>query len=203
MTRLIGLTGRSGAGKGAAAAIFERYGVPSVDTDAVYHELLAEKGDCTAALVAAFGKDILGEDGLVDRKKLAALVFGRPDTPERLHELDRITHTYVMAKTRALVNDYAAKGAAAVLIDAPQLFEAGADRECDVVLGVIADDEVCLARIMTRDGLSRKEALRRLSAQHDNAYFRAHCHAVIENNGTEQELEREICRFLKEFGVKS
>ena len=201
--KLIGLTGRSGAGKGAASAIFEKYGVPAIDTDAVYHGLLAEKGECAAALVAAFGDGILGESGLVDRKKLASLVFGRPDTPERLHELDRITHTYIMAKTRELAAGYAAKGAAAVLIDAPQLFEAGADGECDIVLGVIADDEVCLSRIMARDGLSREDALRRLSAQHDNAFFRAHCNTVIENNGTTRELEREICRFLKEFGVRS
>ena len=201
--KLIGLTGRSGAGKGTAAAIFEKYGVPTIDTDAVYHELLAEKGTLTAALVAAFGADILGADGLVDRKKLAALVFGRPDTEERLHELDRITHTYIMAKTRELVSARAAQGAGAVVIDAPQLFEAGEDANCDIVLGVIADDEVCLSRITARDGITREEALRRLSAQHDNAYFRAHCHAVIENNGTVQELERAIRRFLKEFGVRS
>ena len=201
--KLIGLTGRSGAGKGAASAIFEKYGIPAIDTDAVYHGLLAEKGDCTAALAAAFGAEILDAKGFVDRKKLAATVFGRPDTQKRLHELDRITHTYIMAKTREMVNAHAAKGAAAVVIDAPQLFEAGEDANCDIVLGVIADDEVCLSRIMARDGLTREEAHRRLSAQHDNAYFHAHCHAVIENNGTVRELEREICRFLKEFGVRS
>ena len=201
--KLIGLTGRSGAGKGTAAAIFGKYGVPAIDSDAVYHELLAEKGDCTVALIAAFGADILGADGLVDRKKLASLVFGRPDTPDRLHILNTVTHTYVMAEIRKALPEYEARGAEAVLLDAPQLFEAGADGECDIVLGVIADDEVCLSRIMARDGLTREEAHRRLSAQHDNAYFRARCDAVIENNGTVRELELEIRRFLKEFGVRS
>lgn len=201
MTKIIGITGRSGAGKGAACEIFQKYGIPAIDTDAVYHEILATKGDCTNELISAFGTEILNENGLVERKKLEARVFGKENTQELLHTLNDITHKYIMANTWEAVRVHCRNGARAVLIDAPQLFEAGIEKEVDLTLGVIAPDTVCEARIMQRDGISRENAKKRLAAQHGNDYFRAHCSAVIENAGTEQELEAQICQFLKDFGV--
>ena len=201
MTKIIGITGRSGAGKGAACEIFQKHGIPAIDTDAVYHEILATKGDCTNELISAFGTEILNENGLVERKKLAARVFGKENTQELLHTLNDITHKYIMANTWETVRVHCRNGARAVLIDAPQLFEAGIEKEVDLTLGVIAPDTVCIARIMQRDGISRENAKKRLAAQHGNDYFRAHCSVVIENDGTEQELEAQICQFLKDFGV--
>ncbi len=201
MTKIIGLTGRSGAGKGSAAGIFQKYGIPSIDTDAVYHEILSQKGPCTDELRAAFGAEILTVEGLVDRKKLADAVFGKENTPRLLHTLNEITHKYIMAKTRALVQEYKANGVPAVLIDAPQLFEAGIEKECDIVLGILAPREICLDRIADRDHISADAATRRLSAQHTNAFFRAHCTAVIENDDDVAHLERAICQFIKEYGI--
>lgn len=201
MTRIIGITGRSGAGKGFACEIFQKHGIPAIDTDAVYHEILAEKGACTDELVAAFGEEILGKNGLIERKKLAARVFGKENTAALLHSLNSITHKYIMAKTWDTVRVLRENGARAVLIDAPQLFEAGLEKEVDLTLGVIAPDEDCITRIMTRDGVSREQAVKRLAAQHGNDYFRTHCTAVIENTGTQEALEAQICQFLKDFGV--
>ena len=201
MTKIIGITGRSGAGKGVACEIFEKYGIPAIDTDAVYHEILSAKGGCTDELATTFGKEILNENGLVERKRLAERVFGKENTPALLHSLNRITHKYIMANTWDIVRVHRAHNARAVLIDAPQLFEAGLEKEVDLTLGIIAPDALCTERIMARDGISRENAAKRLAAQHDNDYFRAHCTAVIENAGTEQELEAKICQFLIDFGV--
>ena len=201
MTKVIGLTGRSGAGKGTACEIFKKYDIPAIDTDAVYHEILAEKGACTDELVTAFGEEILNENGLVERKTLAARVFGKENTEALLHSLNSITHKYIMAKAWDTVRVLREDGARAVLIDAPQLFEAGLEKEVDLTLGVIAPDAICIARIMARDGISREQAAKRLAAQHDNDYFRAHCTAVIENASTQEALEAQICQFLKDFGV--
>jgi dephospho-CoA kinase len=88
-----------------------------------------------------------------------------------------------------------------VLIDAPQLFEAGVDKDCDLTLGVIAPDALCVTRIMERDGISRENAEKRLAAQHKNEYFQENCTAVIENADTQEALEAGICQFLKDFGV--
>lgn len=201
MTKIIGLTGQSGAGKGAASAIFAKHGIPCVDTDAVYHDILSKPDACTSELVAAFGKGILGEDGTVDRKKLGAAVFGHAETPSLLHTLNTITHKYIMAKTRLTVQDYVDRGVPAVLIDAPQLFEAGIERECDLVLAILAPFELRLSRVMKRDGITREAALSRLAAQHDDAFFRERCDAIIENDGDTAALERAVCQFLTEHGV--
>ena len=203
MTKIIGLTGKSGSGKGAVCEIFARHGIPSVNTDAVYHDILANGGDCTNELVAAFGKQILDGDGRVCTKKLASTVFGHKNTEELLHTLNAITHKYIMAKTRDLVRNFANEGAPAVLIDAPQLFEAGVERECDLVLGVIASPTLCVERITSRDGIDEIAALRRLAAQHDDAYFKAHCDAVIENTDDLATLERAVCQFIEQYGVNA
>ena len=201
MTKIIGLTGRSGSGKGTAAAIFAKHGVPSIDTDAVYHDLLLQKGPCTEELCDAFGDGILGADGLVDRKKLSAAVFGKENSPALLHTLNSITHKYIMAKTHEIVLAHAKNGAPAVLIDAPLLFEAGVQKECDLVLGILAPRTVCAERITERDSISEDSAYLRLGAQHDNDFFRANCDVIIENSSDLQSLERAICQFLKEHGI--
>lgn len=201
MTKVIGLTGRSGAGKSAAAAIFQKRGIPVIDADAVYHGILSTQNACTKELVATFGQGILDENGLVDRKKLGNAVFGKENTPALLHSLNTITHKYIMAEIRALVQAYREKAVRAVLLDAPQLFEAKADRDCDLVLGIVAPDATCISRIMARDGIGQEAAERRLAVQHSAEYFREKCTAVIENTKGLDVLEAEICRFLENYGV--
>ena len=201
MTKIIGLTGRSGAGKSVACDIFAKHGIPSIDTDAVYHDLLLQQGPCTEELRAAFGDRILDSQGLVDRKKLAEAVFGKENTPALLHTLNAITHKYIMAKTHEHVLAYAKNGAPAVLIDAPLLFEAEVHKECDLVLGILAPRTLCVDRITERDQISEDRAHMRLDAQKDNTFFKEHCTAIIENNGDLQALEHAICQFLKEYGL--
>ena len=201
MTRIIGLTGRSGSGKHEVSVILEKYGIPCLDTDAIYHALLQEKNACTKELTDAFGTQILSEDGLVDRKRLADTVFGKKDTPELLHTLNEITHKYIMAKTYELVRMHAQNNAKAVVIDAPLLFEAGVDKECNLTLAVLAPLETCVKRIVARDGISQDAARRRLAAQHTDDFFVSHCTATVTNNGDLENLEQQIHRFLKEYGV--
>ena len=201
MTKLIGITGRSGSGKGAACRIFAQMGIPTIDTDAIYHEILTKKGPCTDELVSAFGREILDEGGLVDRRRLSGAVFGQKNTPSLLHTLNTITHKYIMAEAYAQLRELSRGGAKAVLLDAPQLFEAHLENECDITLAVIADDERCIARIMARDGITRERASVRLAAQHTNDFFREHCTAVIENNADLAALTLSVCQFIKDFKV--
>ncbi|MBQ8357186.1 MAG: dephospho-CoA kinase [Clostridia bacterium] len=199
--KIIGLTGPTGAGKGTAAAIFQKYGIPSVDTDAVYHELLERGGSMTHELATAFGSHILDENGIVDRKKLGATVFGHENTPELLHTLNTITHKYVMTVTRELLWEMEKSGVRAVLIDAPQLFEAKIEKECDIVVGVLADRDLRLSRIMARDGITRDAALRRINAQHDDTFYREACQYILKNDGDPDALEAQIRLFLEKSEV--
>ena len=106
-----------------------------------------------------------------------------------------------MSRAWNMADAHRRAGARAVVIDAPQLFEAGVEKECDLTLGVIAPTVLCIERIMARDNISRENAEKRLAAQHDNDYFRRHCTAVIENTGSKADLEAQICQFLADFGV--
>lgn len=200
--KILGLTGPSGAGKGAAAAIFQKFGIPSIDTDAVYHQLLDEGGKMTEELTAFFGQEILREDGKIDRKKLSAAVFGKENTPSLLHTLNKVTHKYVMARTREMIRTLRQNGAIAVTIDAPLLFEAGIEKECDAVIGVLSDRALRLCRIMERDGITKEDAQMRINAQKSHDFYRKACQYILENNGDYMALEAQICRLLKELGLE-
>ena len=197
--KILGLTGPSGAGKGAVCTIFQSFGIPSIDTDAVYHRLLEEGGSIRDELCASFGQGILGKNGKIDRKKLAATVFGKENTPSLLHTLNTITHKYVMARTNDLMQTLKQNGAIAVLIDAPLLFEAGIDHECDAVIGVLADREERLCRITERDGITKEAAEMRINAQKSDAFYRSSCQYILENNNA---LEAQIRRLIKELGLE-
>ncbi len=191
----VGLTGPSGGGKGTVASLFARYGVPSIDTDAVYHALLVPPSACLEELAEAFGDGILTADGTLDRKALAARVFA-PGQQEALATLNRITHRYVLAEVRQLLAAYREQGKAAALVDAPQLFESGFDAECHRILSVLAPREVRLSRIMARDGLDRARAEARLAAQKPDEFFKARSDAVIENDGAAADMDVEVRRLL-------
>ena len=183
--KIIGLTGGSGMGKGTVAARMRERGAGWVDADAVYRRLCAENREMLAALDAAFG-GVLEETGALDRPKLARLVFSDPD---RLRELNRITNPYIRAASRAAIQAQAA--CPIVLYDAPTLFEAGADDLCEKTVGVLADTETRVRRVMARDGISEQAARARILAQPDDGFYRARCDYILENNGDLAALWRE------------
>ena len=197
----VGLTGPSGAGKGVVASLFATRGVPSIDTDKVYHDLLIPPSACLDELVSRFGREILSPDGRLNRGALAAIVFAEGRERE-LADLNAIAHRHILAKSREILADYEAKGFPAVLVDAPQLFESGFDAECGVILAVLAPYDLRLARVMARDGLSEERAIARLNASHTDEFFRQRSHAVLVNDGEIRPLEAAVDRLLAEWGVR-
>ncbi len=196
----VGLTGPSGAGKGTVASLFTRYGIPSIDTDAVYHALLIPPSACLDELVDRFGRSILHPDGTLNRGALAALVFAEGNRDD-LAALNAITHRHILAEVRKRLADYESQGIPAVLVDAPQLFESGFDAECGFILSVLAPYDLRLARIMSRDGLDGESARARLEASHTDAFFTRRSDAVIVNGGEIGAMEAEVRRLLAAWGV--
>ncbi len=196
----IGLTGPSGAGKGTVASLFAAHGVPSIDTDKVYHDLLIPPSACLDELSARFGTGILTPDGMLNRGALAAIVFAEGHGAD-LADLNTITHRHILAKTREMLAAYAAQGVPAVLVDAPQLFESGFDAECGFILSVLAPYELRLARIMARDGLDEARAKARLDASHTDDFFRERSDAVMINDGALDAMEAEVRRLLTAWEV--
>ena len=196
----IGLTGPSGAGKGTVASLFAAHGVPSIDTDKVYHDLLIPPSACLDELSARFGTGILTPDGMLNRGALAAIVFAEGHGTD-LADLNTITHRHILAKTREMLAAYAAQGVPAVLVDAPQLFESGFDAECGFILSVLAPYELRLSRIMARDGLDETRAKARLDASHTDDFFRERSDAVMINDGALDAMEAEVRCLLTAWEV--
>ncbi|MDY3618414.1 dephospho-CoA kinase [Agathobaculum sp.] len=193
--KIIGLTGGSGTGKGTAAAFLRERGAGWVDADAVYRGLCAQNRVMLHALEAAF-PGVLDEAGALDRPALAKIVFS---DLEKLKTLNEITFPYIRAAS--LTEIEAQKSAPFVLYDAPTLFETGADAFCAKTVGVLAGRETRIARVMARDGLSPENARARVLAQPDDAFYRARCDYILENNGEPAAL-RAACGALFEKLIK-
>ncbi len=197
---VIGLTGPTGAGKGEVASVFARYNIPVINADRVYHELISPPSSCLQELAEVFGKDILLSDGSLDRRALGGIVFNDHAARERLNA---ITHRYVMEEVKTRMERFRREGVPVAVFDAPQLFEAGAHKACGAVISVLADRQLRLERIMTRDGITAEAGMRRILAQKSDEFFKANSDYIIENNGNVELLAPQIHRILVELGVIS
>ncbi len=190
---LVGLCGRSGSGKGYVSAMFDQYGIPSIDTDAVYREMTSPTehlSPCMAELVSRFGEQILADDNSLDRVVMRSLVFG--EDKEALADLNSITHKHILARTAEIAGELYENGSRIVLIDAPLLYESGFDRQCETVICVTASEETVISRIMNRDGISRDAAMARLKTQISADELAVRADFVIANDCDKAELMRRV-----------
>ena len=197
---VIGLTGPSGSGKGKVASLMSEYGVQHIDADVVYHNMLKPPSECLDELVLTFGERILTPSGKLDRKKLALLVFGQGNE-EKLKRLNSITHKYVCSRIRQIIKYYQDLGHKACVVDAPLLFEAGFDSECDFVICVIADTDTRVGRISARDNITCDQAMLRISSQKPDEFYIERSDHVLYNNGTEESLRSDVCSLMTEKGI--
>lgn len=189
MPRLIGLTGRSGAGKSTAGRFAREMGLTVLDCDEVYRELTSSPSDCLAAVGEAFGERAVA-GGRLDRAFVRERVFSDAD---EMRTLNRLTARYM---TRELFRRLRDCGEKAVLLDAPTLFETGLDEVCDRILAVDAPEEVCVERICARDGISPDEARKRLSKQFGREFFRERCEP-LDGGGTFDRLREQVRNALQ------
>jgi len=190
--RVVGLCGRSGSGKGAVCDIFARYGIPSVDTDAIYREMTEKPSPCLRALCEHFGEQIIKNDGSLDRAALREKVFSGEKAAENREILNRISHKFILDKTREIIAEHRKNGVSAILIDAPLLFESGFDKECDLVVAVVAEEEERLRRIAKRDGISLDAAKMRIKTQLSDEILKERSDHVIVNCGDLANLSERV-----------
>lgn len=203
---VIGLCGRSGSGKGFLSSLFAEAGVPSIDTDKVYRELTGTPAggkltSCMKELVSEFGERILNRDASLDRQTLANIVFA-PGGSDRLKRLNEIAHRHILAETDRRIAFLGDLGYDMVIVDAPVLFESGYDKKCDFIVAAVAPDEVVLKRIMDRDGIDEKAALRRLGVQMPNSEFRRRADHVIETDTDEDTLRMRVAETVEMVRVR-
>jgi dephospho-CoA kinase len=192
--KIIGLTGGSGAGKGEVCKAFAEYGIESIDTDQISREMPSK---CLEELVQCFSDVILDEHGGLDRKKLADIAFADKN---KLEVLNSITHKYILEECKNRIKALEADGKGAVIIDAPLLFESGFNRECDIIIAVIANPNVRIERIIKRDNLTPEHAKRRIKNQKDDEFFKTNADYIIYNNGEIKDIECQVAGIYREMG---
>lgn len=189
--RIIGLCGRSGSGKGSFANVASENGFYVIDCDAVYREMVSQYSDCLKEIESHFGESVI-ENGALNRKKLASVVFA---DKEKLSLLNKITHKHIIAEVRHILSELDEDSY--VIIDAPTLFESGANEICDMIVGVIADDAACIGRITSRDSITEEQAVSRLSNQLTNDFIIENSDYIIYNDSAYDEFLKASQEVLK------
>lgn len=183
--KIIGLCGGSGAGKTTASEAMRLCGAAVIDTDRVYREISGAGSECLSELAFHFGDGIILSDGTLDRKTLGAAVYADAQKRELLNT---VTHRYIKNETEIRIARYRGDGAPAVIVDAPLLFESGFDLLCDTTVGIVAEKDIRIKRIMDRDGITEEHANARIRAQYSDEYLRERCEYILENNSELAEL---------------
>lgn len=200
--KIIGITGNSGSGKSYVSEFIKKYYLEQnikaeiIDADQVAKSMQNSESEYMKAIIREFGEDIL-EEGKLNRKKLAKIVFSNNQEKEKL---DRITQKYVVANIKEQIKSYREQGMVIIVIDVPLLFESGLNQECTITVGVIAQKEKKLERICKRDNITIEEAELRLNSQPNDEYYRNNCDYIIENNTIENEItQKAICNIIKKI----
>ena len=136
--------------------------------------------ECLDEISDLFGQAVINEDGTLNRKGLAGIVFS---DKSKLEALTTITYPYITGEILRQIRVHSLKGEKLILLDAPTLFESRADDFCEIIISVLADADIREKRIISRDGLTSEQARKRMNSQLDEEFFRSHSDYIIQNNG--------------------
>jgi dephospho-CoA kinase len=193
----VGLTGGYATGKSFVASELEKLGCYVIRADVLGHAVLDRGGAAYHPAIEVFGREIVAEDGAIDRKKLANIVFEKPELLERLNG---IVHPAVIALEEQMFARFeAAHPRAMGVLEAAILIEAGRDRMFDRIILTACDAETQIARGMKRDHLSREQVLARLARQLPLEEKKQHAHYVVDTSGDKQETVLQVQSIFRDL----
>lgn len=192
--RVLGITGGVGAGKSEILRYLEtEYGAVVCQLDEVARRLQAKGQACFSRITEAFGTEILGEDGELDRERLGALVFS---DGSRLQKLNEIVHPEVKQWVRQDISRKEQEGTSLYVIESALLPDAGYEEICGEIWFIYAGEQIRRERLMKSRGYTEERVTQMLRAQASEQRFRGACSAVVDNSGAFEDTKRQIGELL-------
>lgn len=185
----IALTGGIACGKSTVSGMLAQLGASIIDADQISRSLTAPNGDALPAIRRTFGDSVFNADGTLNRPALSAVVFSDKAAIEKLNA---ITHPLVKQQMDEQLAQCRKNGAPVVVLDVPLLFEASMQHMGDLVACVVAPEEVQIARMASRNGYTREEALSRIRNQMPVSEKARRSDIVIDTDKPLPELQKEI-----------
>ncbi|WP_019391226.1 dephospho-CoA kinase [Priestia filamentosa] len=198
MAITVGLTGGIASGKSTVSAILREHNIPVIDADIIAREVVEPGKEAYNQIVKCFGRDILLEDGTLNRSALGEIVF---NDEQKRQQLNAIVHPAVR-KEMLSKRDHYLQHERNVILDIPLLFESNLTHFVDKVLLVYVDEEVQLKRLIERNGFSEREALARIKAQDPLKDKVAKSDEIINNNGSKEETRKKVTHIIESWNLK-
>ena len=192
----VGLTGGIGSGKSTVARMLGGAGFAVVDADQVARDIMTPDSPVLEEVAAAFGADLIGDDGALDRGELARRAFA---TTEDTQRLNAITHPAIRAESERRFAAAEEAGEQAVIYDMPLLVDLGLNQDMDLTVVVDVDKEERIRRLVDKRGLDEADARARMAQQIDDATRLAAADVVIDNNGPLDALEPQVAALIKKI----
>ncbi|MBL4951159.1 dephospho-CoA kinase [Neobacillus sp. OS1-32] len=198
MSLVVGLTGGIASGKSTVSNMLKEMNITVIDAD-VESRLAVQKGEpAYRKIIAEFGREILLENGEIDRAALGSIIFHQE---EKRLLLNQIVHPEVRRRMNEKVKQAKLHHEEIIVLDIPLLFESNLTYMADKTLLVYVDEEIQLKRLMERNHLSAAEAEARIQSQMPLSAKLTLADAVINNNGTLRETKRQLMKILADWGI--
>lgn len=194
--KLVGLTGGIASGKSTVAEILKRQGAAIINADVLAREVVEPGHQAWAEIVNTFGIAVLQPDRTLDRQKLRAIIF---DDAAARKKIESIIHPQVRALAEQRIREHAAAGYAVIVYEVPLLFEGNLQEWLRPVILVACDVDTQRNRLQSRDNLSAAQAQKHIDAQMSLEAKRRLADYVIENNGSLEDLERQVQAVLEKI----
>ena len=185
----IGLTGGIASGKSTVLTYFKDKGIPYIDADIVAREVVEPGTEGLQAIVDAFGLNVLHDDGTLNREALGAIVF---HNEEKRLQLNSCLKEYIRNRIMELTANYEVQDTPVLIYDIPLLIEGEWYTMMDEVWLVYVNEPIQIERLISRNGLTKEDAIARIKSQMRLDDKRSYADVIIDNNGTPQALEAQL-----------
>ena len=191
----IGLTGGIASGKSTVLTYFKDKGIPYIDADIVAREVVEPGTEGLQAIVDAFGLNVLHDDGTLNREALGAIVF---HNEEKRLQLNSCLKEYIRNRIMELTANYEVQDTPVLIYDIPLLIEGEWYTMMDEVWLVYVNEPIQIERLMSRNGLTKEDAIARIKSQMRLDDKRSYADVIIDNNGTPRTLEAQLDTIFSE-----